>query len=855
MNTERKLYQWDTGQKLTGCTGLYVDFPIDNEVYRVETTDGTCIIPDELLQTSGGHKVYECMTNNTIRSFAFSVTPRPKPPDYVYTPTERLTFEGLVQKVDDAVADMIRRAESGEFDGHTPVKGTDYFTTEEIQQIQNEVSSGAIGDFKTIVDTETETFNTNATEKVNTYNQNASQKTASYNTNATAKLNAYNANANNRLAEFDSHTEQIQTDISGLKNDLTDLGTKTRNLFYEDYVLKDAYVDDSGKVQYELKCAGIVFPCSENTTYTFSNALRKGTVRVSQYSEKPVIGSVGTQTETVYSTNKMTVTTGANVSYLFFWIYNSSGEPNTLNDVVNSCQIEVGDSQTEYIKPYSANDREAREIISDLEEDVNNLKTVSSRFVENIYDKNKSEVGKIIFDNGSITENASYVLSDYLSVNEGDTIYCTLKNGALGVGKIRTLCAFDKNKNVLPNKGVSDDTIKYTVPSNVHFVRVSLYANAHENICINTVGIWSDYGSAILSKNIKSVIYPRVIIPKEICVAVGKTIEIYDKQVCVNSDKYHVRWSSPVGCQYKRKLQITGTDNNVGTYSAKFEILDDDLTVIYGGSFSIKIVSDNMQNSLSICPIGDSLTNRKQWLPRLKEMNSNINFVGTRWGDSSKESSQYFHEGRSGADAGWYLKDSVYTFDSYGDTNKNPFYNPSSKAFDFSYYKSTYDVNPNAVILFLGTNGLSLDNTDNASNILNIINGIRNADNSIPIYVVNTLYGGNQDGIAEQQKDGNTDGYAGSMSGMNKYEQDCKILDLIEKLYSMVDSLNDTNIHFAPVAFCHDSEYNFGAKEINVNPYSEQKEVVPIECTHPQTSGYNQIADIIYSTLCAYQTT
>ena len=220
MNTEKRLYQWDTGQKLVGCTGLYVDFPIGTEVYRVETTDGMCIIPDELLQTSGGHKVYECMTNNTIRSFAFSVTPRPKPPDYVYTPTERLTFEGLVQKVDDAVADMIRRAESGEFDGYTPVKGKDYFTASEIQQIQNEVSSGAIGEFKSVVDTETETFNNNAETKLTAYNQNDSQKTTAYNTNAESKLNAYNANANNKLAEFDSHTEQVQMDISELKSDM-----------------------------------------------------------------------------------------------------------------------------------------------------------------------------------------------------------------------------------------------------------------------------------------------------------------------------------------------------------------------------------------------------------------------------------------------------------------------------------------------------------------------------------------------------------------------------------------------------------------------------------------------------------
>ena len=246
MNIEKKLYQWDTEQKLTGCTGLYVDFPIGNEVYRVETADGTCIIPDELLQTSGSHKVYECMTNNTIRSFAFSVTPRPKPPDYVYTPTERLTFEGLVQRVDDAVADMIRRAESGEFDGHTPVKGTDYFTTAEIQQIQNEVSSGAIGEFKSVVDTETETFNTNAESKLTTYNENDVAKTGAYNTNASNKVTEYNSNAENKTAEFDTHTEQIQADISELKSDLGDKLEKANERVYIGNIVDNKWQQNNG---------------------------------------------------------------------------------------------------------------------------------------------------------------------------------------------------------------------------------------------------------------------------------------------------------------------------------------------------------------------------------------------------------------------------------------------------------------------------------------------------------------------------------------------------------------------------------------------------------------------------------
>ena len=126
MNVTKQLYQWDTGQKLTECTGIYVDFLIESEVYRVEVKDGTCIIPDELLQTSGRYKVWECMADNTLREFAFKVLPRPTPPNYVFTPTEQLTFEGLVQK-------------------------------------------------------ETNKFNTNAIEKLNAYNANADNRVAEFN--------------------------------------------------------------------------------------------------------------------------------------------------------------------------------------------------------------------------------------------------------------------------------------------------------------------------------------------------------------------------------------------------------------------------------------------------------------------------------------------------------------------------------------------------------------------------------------------------------------------------------------------------------------------------------------------------
>ena len=130
MKTNKPLFQWDINQKLIGCVGEYVDFIINDEVFRVEVEDYQCLIPDEFLQSADRKTIYECKSDGTILEHKLVIHSRPKPPNYVYTPTEKLTLEGLAQRVDDAVEDMIRRADSGEFNGYTPVKGVDYFDGE-----------------------------------------------------------------------------------------------------------------------------------------------------------------------------------------------------------------------------------------------------------------------------------------------------------------------------------------------------------------------------------------------------------------------------------------------------------------------------------------------------------------------------------------------------------------------------------------------------------------------------------------------------------------------------------------------------------------------------------------------------
>ena len=213
MKPSKNFYQWDINQKFTECDGRFVDFIINEKVvYRVDIVNGECIIPDEFLQKSGYHTVYECMSDYTIQNHMFPVHPREKPPGYVYTPTEKLTFEGLVQKVNDTVADIIHRADSGEFDGYTPVKGKDYFTESEKKEMVQSVASGAVGEFREIVDSATADFNKNSSVKTNDYNTNAETKTAEFDSNAAEKLKAYNDNHTEKMTAYDTNaTDKLST--------------------------------------------------------------------------------------------------------------------------------------------------------------------------------------------------------------------------------------------------------------------------------------------------------------------------------------------------------------------------------------------------------------------------------------------------------------------------------------------------------------------------------------------------------------------------------------------------------------------------------------------------------------------
>lgn len=238
MKSEKQLYQWDVNQYLTEVqpTAQFVDYPMGNEVIRIETDGKRCRIPDEFLQTAGFKTCYERYSDGTYNAYNFNVQSSPKPPDYVYTAEERTTFDALVAKADAAIAEIKRRADSGEF---TPKKGVDYFTDAEKTELMEGVSSGAVGEFRKVVDTATAEYNdnhnlqlakynANASEKLTTYDVNAEQRTSDYNRNAEQKLEAYNQNHTEKVEEYNQNAAALQTEVDRLRGECDNLAEENR---------------------------------------------------------------------------------------------------------------------------------------------------------------------------------------------------------------------------------------------------------------------------------------------------------------------------------------------------------------------------------------------------------------------------------------------------------------------------------------------------------------------------------------------------------------------------------------------------------------------------------------------------
>lgn len=526
---------------------------------------------------------------------------------------------------------------------------------------------------------------------------------------------------------------------------------------------------------------------------------------------------------------------------------------------------------------------------------------------ENLIDKNDSdvEIGAYINDSGETNPNSAYNVTGYIAVEEGKTYYIgSLDNG---VSQARTAVFYDVRKNVIRNSFIQYVN-NFIAPNGASYVRVSYVAYKQWDFAQITEGELKNYSEykVVLKKEYMPQTNHKsgntyFFLPKNIYVAVGRTIELYYDQILLGANKYNVKATCSVGKALERKYQIIGSESIIGSHTLTINFYDDNDNLVASGKSTINIVPSNINDSVKVLPIGDSLTNGKPWLNELSVLSPNISTIGTRLNK---------HEGRSGANVKSYLKidgSIIYNYDRYysgvgsdaeifdegksyskgefvrksttfgnGQTGYdtyifindhiagawndsdvyclsggNPFYDFNNNKFSMDFYKSFQNIDYNVIMIYLGTNGINLTpetNENGALGIKNLINLIREEDVVSPIVVVNTIFRSNQNGIGSQ---GNTDGYKAQYA--YKFEEDKKVLLLGKAIEDMIGSMD--NVYLCPVGFTHDSKYNFGNTHIQVNPRlsdtTEVYELQPSDSIHPRDCGYLQMADEMFSTICA----
>jgi len=591
---------------------------------------------------------------------------------------------------------------------------------------------------------------------------------------------------------------------------------------------------------------------SLNATYDYSDFIP--VIPLQQYSS-----FLGMRYTTYYDENKSfiaggssaylnTFTVPSNVYFVKLTVFHSD---------INNFQIELGSVNTSY---------ESYEKIADPSKLTSYAKTIDLPSVispliankadlvagKNKFNKITSDIGIYInHTSGNIASSATYDASDFIAVIP-ETQY-TASN------IMRFITYYDANQVFMA--GGTENASTFTTSVGVAFVRITIYHINLETFSLeigSLTPIFNIYKSVISDDNLEffasKIVMDvplgtgtfKLFLPKEVCVAIGRTIELYNNQVswCGNINDYHFLWSG-VGKSMKRKWTLTGT--TIGNNTLTLKVYDKSNALLATKTTTVKVVSATIVTPFSVAAIGDSLSNVKPWNAEITTLSTNkVSFVGTRQSGTG--------EGRSGATSAYYLGNNSYSYDATGIAGNdgrtqdlNPFFNPTLGDVDFAYYKSNYNQNPTKLLIWLGTNGIALDPISNSTNIKTFIDKIRlTGGSTIPIFVVHTLFRGNQDGIGKQT---GVDGYV--VNSTYKLEEDLKVFNLQEKM--LTDLTGYANVYLVPVSTCHDSEFNFGAVSTTVNPRASQVEFLPVEATHPQTQGYMQIADIIFSSLAANQ--
>ena len=541
-----------------------------------------------------------------------------------------------------------------------------------------------------------------------------------------------------------------------------------------------------------------------------------------------------------------------------------------VTDAINKAQLDGSDSEID-LSPYAlTSDLALKADKTELHEHENQtiLNSITAEHLtsmaeisdtlngpKNYYNAEMITESVYLNSDGRLLANTTYFTTDYIPIAPGQTLYFYGANGRYDVqSNARFVGFFDAGKNFITGSRVENVNQITNTYENGAYIKVTIANGGWGLGYIENVypGVDIKYGEIPESKLWEKPQKIDVFLPDNIYCTVGTTIELYNNQVCLQADKLHLNWCCDYGHAMKRKFSFEGTSALAGQIiPVTLEIYNDYNVLKYTKTIQIHVVAAAITNTITCVPIGDSWTNQKPWLSEVINLSGEkVSFVGKFTAtvkDANGNWREYNHEGRSGFSAYSYDGANAYTFGDAGEDTYHAFYNPTTARFDWNNYVDTVlgGTQPGAVILQMGINGIAADNTGMVGHEVNMINLIRQDNADIPIFVTLPAYKGNQDGLGIQES---TDGHA-YHKGVYDYLEKQKVMNYCSLLYEACKDM--VGVYFIPLNICFDSEYNYGAQEVPVNPRATSIiEKIPMEAVHPQDYGYYQMADIVYSVIC-----
>lgn len=502
-----------------------------------------------------------------------------------------------------------------------------------------------------------------------------------------------------------------------------------------------------------------------------------------------------------------------------------------------------------------------------LKEDIDNFpfqlikskNEFNSESVDNQDGKTLSDVGKVIDD-------SNYSVSHKIKCQYGDTVYLSRRISDISDERqfvtVWNICAYDSSDKFL---GISTKG-SYAVPPNTDYVRFNYWTTLAKTrkimLSLNSDITYEEYfspyhiveKSAIdnpvkeLFKDDGIIVDRKIIMPLYgLYVMQGKSVPVFFDNIIMHGQAKNLNvFQSAKGNfldngVFQKSLETLekGFYQNYVIVNSSYNTLlkkNDDVV----NNSRLIVVDTNAGNGVTrkVLVIGDSITAANVWTDKLVDLFSddvmNVEMLGTRG------TSKAPNEGRGGWRAWNYAFEKDASNDGLSSSVTNPFLNPTSNKFDFSYYMNQQNyTSVDYILLCLGTNDVSRRTHNTDDDILlawkTIIDSIKAFDDNIKILIWLLPM---PCGLTNEQP---------------KKDTFLHMKELLINKYDNMESRQTNKIYLVDVGCSVSPTDDFNYKEELISEYGEEKWKRPTDIIHPATKGYYAIAKNIHAGIKAIE--